>query len=411
MGHRTPLYQAHTSAGAKIVDFGGWDMPLHYGSQVREHQQVRQHAGMFDVSHMTVVDVSGADACTFLRHLLANDVARLTEPGTALYSVMLNHNGGVVDDLIVYYLHDTCYRLVVNCATREKDLAWMRAQSGDFTVTIDERPDLAIIAVQGPAALRALDAALVNEVLADDTETQNPLSHTTNILEQLDKLSPFHSITIDATHIAAKHSSEPWLIARTGYTGEDGVEIILPSEDAESLWNALRASGTEPVGLGARDTLRLEAGLNLYGHEMDEETSPLEANLAWTIAWQDETRDFVGRTALKAHGKPDYKLVGLVMMEKGVLRAGQTLSIIDASSSGSSRSGHITSGTFSPSLQCGIALARIPVENFSKIVTGAAQISVNIRGKSIPLELVKPPFVRHGKKTYVRYNADSGRST
>ena len=413
MSHRTPLYPAHVRAGAKIVDFGGWDMPLHYGSQVREHQQVRQHAGMFDVSHMTVIDVTGADALVYLRHLLANDVAKL-KPGAALYSVMLNHHGGVVDDLIVYYLSSETYRLVVNCATRDKDLAWIHAEAKTFAVNIAERADLAIIAVQGPQALAALDEALVNEgfikdvlvdgalieeALIEDALIDNIALTESDILEQLNQLPAFHGMTINETSLRANSDqtgSGPWFIARTGYTGEDGVEIILPGEDAERLWNALHAAGVKPVGLGARDTLRLEAGMNLYGHEMDDETSPLEANLGWTIAWQPEDRDFVGRKALSTQREQGsgIALVGLLMTERGVLREGQMVSVPHLT-----EQGVVTSGTFSPTLQQGIALARMPIA----LSQQSTQVSVEIRGKAVAVQIVKPPFVRHGKAVYRYY--------
>ena len=398
MSHRTPLYPAHVRAGAKIVDFGGWDMPLHYGSQVREHQYVRQHAGMFDVSHMTVIDITGADALAYLRHLLANDVAKL-KPGAALYSVILNHHGGVVDDLIVYYLSSHTYRLVVNCATRDKDLAWIHAEAKTFAVNIAERADLAIIAVQGPQALAALDEALVNDGFIKDALVDNAVPTESDILEQLNQLPAFHGMTINETSLrtsSGQTGSGPWFIARTGYTGEDGVEIILPGEDAERLWNALHAASVKPVGLGARDTLRLEAGMNLYGHEMDDETSPLEANLGWTIAWQPEDRDFVGRKALSTQREQGSGtiLVGLLMTERGVLREGQMVSVPHLT-----EQGVVTSGTFSPTLQQGIALARVPIA----LSQQSAQVSVEIRGKAVAVQIVKPPFVRHGKAVYRYY--------
>ena len=275
MGNRTPLYDTHVAMGGKIVDFGGWDMPLNYGSQMEEHHQVRRAAGMFDVSHMTVVDVCGTHAKPYLQYLLANDVAKLDgKPGKALYSGMLNHEGCVVDDLIAYnreghFLREGHYRLVVNCATREKDLAWMREVGRDYDVEIDERPHLAMIAVQGPEAI-----ARVTQVLPQ-------------YAEGIEQLSIFQA-----------YEADDWFIGRTGYTGEDGLEIVLPGEQAEALWKALAEAGVAPCGLGARDTLRLEAGMNLYGHEMDEQTSPLVANMGWTIAWIPEQRDFVGRQAL-----------------------------------------------------------------------------------------------------------------
>ena len=271
MGNRTPLYEEHLAAGGKLVDFAGWDMPIHYGSQIEEHHAVRHHAGMFDVSHMTVVDLTGERVRDYLRRLLANDVARLKDGGKALYSCMLNAAGGVIDDLIVYYLRDDYYRMVVNAATRKKDLAWLEEQAAAFAVTVTERPELAMIAIQGPDArdrvLGVLDAA-VAAIAAE--------------------LKPF----------VGAFAGE-WFIARTGYTGEDGFEIILPGDEAAGFWRKLREAGIGPAGLGARDTLRLEAGMNLYGADMDETVTPLESALSWTVAWEPPDRDFIGRAALE----------------------------------------------------------------------------------------------------------------
>lgn len=359
MGHRTALYQNHLDAGAKMVDFGGWDMPIHYGSQIEEHHAVRTGVGMFDVSHMTVVDVTGADAQAYLQKLLANDVAKLTRPGKALYSGMLNENGGVIDDLIVYNM-EGWYRVVVNCSTREKDLAWMQKQSAGFAVTIAERPDFAMIAVQGPEA-RDTVAKLLGEPRAS----------------LIRNLTVFQGL-----------SAGDWFIARTGYTGEDGLEIMLPNEQAGAFWERLKAAGVCPCGLGARDTLRLEAGMNLYGSDMDESISPLEAGMGWTIAWEPASRDFIGRKALeqeKAAGVKR-KQIGLVMESRGVLRGHQTV-ITPAGE------GEITSGTFSPTLGYSIALARVPA------ATGATA-QVDIRGKLNDVRVVRPPFVRNGKKVF-----------
>ncbi|MCK7596426.1 glycine cleavage system aminomethyltransferase GcvT [Microbulbifer sp. CAU 1566] len=359
MGNKTALYDTHVSMGGKMVDFGGWDMPLHYGSQLEEHHKVRRAAGMFDVSHMTVVDVDGAGAKDYLRTLLANDVAKLDgNPGKALYTGMLNEQGGVVDDLIVY-LRDPGYRVVVNCATREKDLAWMNEQAKAFEVTLTERPHLAMIAIQGPEAI-----GKVKDVLGIDW-----------------------AAAIDGLKVFNSFARGDWFIARTGYTGEDGLEIMLNNDDAAGFWTALAEAGVAPCGLGARDTLRLEAGMNLYGHEMDDDTSPLQANMAWTIAWEPDSRKFIGRDALeqeKAAGVEN-KLVGLVLEERGVLRAGQQV-VVD----GADRRGIITSGTFSPTLGYSIAMARVPVS-----VGDTAQ--VEIRNKLIPVRVVKPSFVRNGK--------------
>lgn len=347
---KTPFYDQHVAAGAKMVPFGGWEMPLHYGSQIEEHHAVRTDCGLFDVSHMTVVDIEGPGATGYLRRLLANDVARLTEPGKALYGAMLNERGGVIDDLIVYRRAND-YRCVVNAATREKDLAWMQSQLPE-EVKLKER-DLAMLAIQGPQALRKLSAVTA--------------------LAGLHELKAF-----------ALLESDNAFIGRTGYTGEDGFEVILPADEGITLWRALVEAGVPPIGLGARDTLRLEAGLNLYGQDLDEDTSPLASNLGWTVAWEPEDRAFIGRAAIASQrGRCPMKLVGLVLRARAVLRHGQR--VVTAAGEGV-----ITSGTFSPTLQCSIALARVPA--------GAADhCKVEIRGKQMNAEIVRPPFVRKGK--------------
>ncbi|MBU2012010.1 MAG: glycine cleavage system aminomethyltransferase GcvT [Gammaproteobacteria bacterium] len=357
MGQRTPLYDQHLALGAKMVDFGGWDMPLHYGSQVEEHHQVRRDCGVFDVSHMTVVDVSGEQARDYLQRLLANDVARLKSTGRALYSAMLNERGGVIDDLIVY-LTDWGYRLVVNASTRDKDLAWMQAQAVGFAVEVRERPWMAMLAIQGPHA-RARTSELVSQARAG-------LIHD---------LKPFQGM-----------ADGDWFIGRTGYTGEDGLEIILPAEQAPDFLSELVGAGIPPIGLGARDTLRLEAGLNLYGQDMTEDVSPLAANMGWTVAWEPTERDFVGRAALEQQRARDDlpKLVGLVLEERGVLRAHQVVRVNGVGD------GEITSGSFSPTLGKSIALARVPAGT-------AERAEVEIRGKWYPVRVVQPTFVRHGK--------------
>ncbi|MGB0733803.1 MAG: glycine cleavage system aminomethyltransferase GcvT [Pontibacterium sp.] len=365
MGHKTALYTAHQDMGAKLVDFGGWDMPLNYGSQMEEHNAVRTDAGMFDVSHMTVVDVTGSDAKEYLQYLLANDVARLQVKGKALYSGMLNDDGHVIDDLIVYRMTDPdvpgeWFRVVVNCATREKDLNWMAERSAQFDdVALTEQPDLAMIAIQGPNAL-----AKVTQVVSESRA------------KLINELAVFQG-----------SESEEWFFARTGYTGEDGLEIMVPEDEAVEFWQKLAEAGVSPCGLAARDTLRLEAGMNLYGNEMDEATSPLEANMAWTIAWEPESRKFIGRDALVAQKDAGVKnkLVGLVMESRGVLRAHQKV-IIDGVGEGET-----TSGSFSPTLGYAVALARVPV------ATGETA-DVEIRGKRVPVKVTRPVFVRNGKK-------------
>lgn len=351
----TPLHAAHLAAGARMVDFGGWDMPINYGSQIEEHHAVRNTAGMFDVSHMTIVDLEGDRTRAFLAHLLANDIGKLQVPGKALYSCMLNESGGVIDDLITYFLDDTHFRLVVNASTREKDLAWIRRQAEPFDVAVSEREDLAMIAVQGPQA-RAKFASLLDEALA------------TRALD----LKPFNAATIN-----------DWFVARTGYTGEDGFEVALPAGDAAGVWQRLVDAGVEPCGLGARDTLRLEAGMSLYGQDMDENVTPLESALGWTVA-MDSERDFIGKAALeqqKAQGVP-HRLVGLVLEERGVLRHGQAV-LTDAGD------GIVTSGTFSPTLEQAIGLARVPEAS-------GDTVKVDIRGRHLRARVVRPPFARNG---------------
>ena len=357
MGQRTPLYDLHLALGAKMVDFGGWDMPLHYGSQVEEHHEVRRDCGVFDVSHMTVIDVIGDQAKEWLQHLLANDVDRLNTPGRALYSAMLNEQGGVVDDMIVY-LMPTGYRLVVNAATREQDLAWMSAQAQGYAVQLLERPELALLAIQGPQARHKV-AELVSQARG----------------QLIQELKPFEG-----------QSCGDWFIARTGYTGEDGLEILLPADQAPAFFNDLVGAGISPIGLGARDTLRLEAGMNLYGQDIHLSVSPLSANMAWTIAWEPQSRQFIGRAALEAEkaGGVPLKLVGLVLEERSVLRAHQVVRIAGIGE------GEITSGSFSPTLSKSIALARVPTAT-------ADRAEVEIRGKWYPVRVVKPTFVRLGK--------------
>lgn len=361
MTDKTVLNATHRELGARMVDFGGWDMPISYGSQIEEHHAVRRDAGMFDVSHMTVVDLHGARTRDFLRHLLANSIDKLKITGKALYSCMLNEHGGVIDDLIVYFFDDAHYRLVVNAATRAKDLQWIEQQAGAFGVEVKERPDFAMIAVQGPNAR--------SKVLG--------LLHDTD-QARIGKLGKFSAAAAQGPH------GMPLFVARTGYTGEDGFEIIVPDEHAVALWNALAAAGVAPAGLGARDTLRLEAGMNLYGQDMDETVLPWEANLGWTIAL-DEGRDFIGRKALeqqKADGVPRV-MVGLVLDEKGVLRHGQKVLTANGE-------GEILSGSFAPTLNKAVGFARIPAGE-------PGEVRVDIRGREVPVRLVKYPFVRDGK--------------
>ena len=355
--HRTPLYSAHLESGAKLVDFAGWEMPLHYGSQLEEHHVVRRDAGMFDTSHMLAIDVQGAGAREFLRGALANDVARLQQPGKALYSCLLNEAGGVLDDLIVYFLREDLFRVVVNAGTADKDLAWLEGLRATRAPQLALRPrrDLAMIAVQGPQAREKTFHALPELGAA-----AAPLG------------AFFGMQAGDA------------FIARTGYTGEDGFELLVPASQAMASWKSLAAAGVRPCGLGARDTLRLEAGMNLYGQDMDESVTPLESGLAWTVALS-AARDFVGKAALLAK-KPVRELTGLVLPGRGgVLRAHQKVHTAKGE-------GEITSGGFSPTLERSIALARLPAG-----CAPGTKVQVEVRAKRLEALVVKPPFVRHGK--------------
>lgn len=357
MSKHTPLYNLHVAANALMVDFSGWQMPLHYGSQIEEHKAVREKAGLFDVSHMGVVEVTGEDTVPYLRYALANDVAKLKNTGDALYTCMLNENGGIVDDLIAYRFSDTYFRLVVNAGCRDKDFAWLEKLTQNFDVAIAWRDDLCLLALQGPQAIDDLKYPFGQDIA--DTVAQ---------------LKPFKSIVLEDNET---------VIARTGYTGEPGVEMMLPKDKALQVWDALIAHNIQPCGLGARDTLRLEAGLNLYGSDMTEETSPLTSNLTWTVSLTDESRDFVGKNALlqqKAQGIHE-TLVGLRMTDRGVLRNHQKVKIEGVGE------GEITSGSFSPTLGHAIAMARVPVSD-------ATQAMVERRGKWLPVEIVKPPFIK-----------------
>ncbi|MCD8504157.1 MAG: glycine cleavage system aminomethyltransferase GcvT [Burkholderiaceae bacterium] len=354
---RTPLYEAHVAAKARLVDFGGWEMPLHYGSQIEEHHAVRQNVGMFDVSHMRSVDISGPQSREFLRYLLANDVNKLKSTGRALYSCMLNPQGGIIDDLIAYYFADDQWRLVVNAACAEGDIAWMKrvAAAKSFDAVIAPRADLAMLALQGPRALEVL-----GHVRA---------SWSAAVID----VKPFTAVMFDDV-----------VVARTGYTGEDGVEIMLPADQVVDLWNDLLAVGVRPCGLGARDTLRLEAGMNLYGQDMDVLTTPAQAGLTWTVALADVAREFVGRAAITEFAATG-QMLGLKLQEKGVMRAHMTVATAHGE-------GEITSGTMSPTLGVSIAMARLP-----QGVSVGDEVHVNIRGKSVPAKVCQLPFVRHGK--------------
>jgi aminomethyltransferase len=357
---RTPLYDLHVALGARLVDFGGWDMPVAYGSQIEEHHAVRRTAGVFDVSHMCVIDLHGGRVRPFLRELLANDVVRLTQPGKALYSCMLREDGGIIDDLITYFLDEQWFRVVVNAGTREKDLAWIRGRAAAFGLDVRERRELAMLAVQGPQAR----AALASLLAADEARTAMGLE-------------AFFGAQLGA-----------WFVARTGYTGEDGFEVMVPARAAVELWKRLNERGVRSCGLGARDTLRLEAGMNLYGSDMDESNHPLESGLAWTVAFEPGERQFVGRAALeRARTAPGgRRLVGLLLADRAVMRSHQRV----LSPAGE---GQVTSGTFSPTLTRSIALARVP----AAAAGAGGEVQVEVRGRPFTARVVRPPFVRHGR--------------
>jgi aminomethyltransferase len=362
VGKRTPLFDMHKQLNAVLVNFAGWEMPIHYGSQLKEHHQVRHDVGMFDVSHMGIFDISGKDAFVFLRKLLANDVDTLSN-GKALYSCMLNERGTILDDLIVYQCADDSYRLVVNAATREKDWCWINSLVAGRQVSVSVREDLAMLAIQGPQAIQRL-----TKLLAVD----------------LNLLKPFSCL-----------ETQDLFIARTGYTGEDGVEIILPQEKAQDYWLSFLSENIAPCGLAARDTLRLEAGFNLYGLDMDETVTPFESNLAWTVKMEPQERDFIGRSALASQLSQGVsrQLVGLILAAPGIMRHHQQVQLNEH------MKGEVTSGGYSPTLEKSIGLARIPKTMQKKCL-------VEIRQKLIPADIIKPPFVRYGKKAFILESDD-----
>jgi len=357
MSKKTALHEEHIKLGARLVDFAGWDMPIQYQSQLDEHHAVRQGAGMFDVAHMSAVDLHGPRVREFLRKLLANDVAKLVVSGKALYSCMLREDGGIIDDLIAYFLSEDWFRLVVNAGTTDKDLAWLRQQAQAYGVEVKHRSDLGILAVQGPQA-RDQVCKLLPAALAESAR----------------KLTAFN-----ATH------QGDWFIATTGYTGEDGLELMLPHAELLKMWQQLAAAGVRPCGLGARDTLRLEAGMNLYGQDMDESKQPIESGLNWTIAWEPAERNFIGRAAIeKVRGASPRKFIGLVLEGRGVMRAHMKVRFADGTL------GETTSGGFAPTMKQSIAFARVETK-----AEGACE--VEIRGQWVAAKVVKPPFVRNGK--------------
>ncbi|MFN4263757.1 MAG: glycine cleavage system aminomethyltransferase GcvT [Thioalkalivibrionaceae bacterium] len=393
---KTPLFERHVALGARMVSFAGWAMPLAYASQIEEHHSVRSDAGVFDVSHMRVIDVFGAQARDFLRTALANDVAKLGsgDPavggdagassnivGSAQYSLLLAEDGGILDDLIVYRFSSDQYRLVVNAATAERDFETLLSCVVGFDCELEWRDDLALLAVQGPAALVRASSVLPPG------------------LKSIARCKPFQAIAERRPTGSKTRSMLGAMVARTGYTGEDGFEWALSQNDARAAWEALLDVGVKPIGLGARDTLRLEAGMWLYGQDMDETTDPFSVGLGWVVSLHDPERRFIGREGLETRkGAALATMVrGVVYRGRGVLRAGMDVfpGIVDAAAGDESKTiGHLTSGSFSPSLRCSIGLARLEQ---ASVGPETKTLWVRLRGQAVPLELVPPTFVRQGR--------------
>jgi aminomethyltransferase len=360
---RTPLHEVHRAAGARMVPFAGWEMPVQYAGVLPEVRAVRESAGLFDVSHMGRVRVRGRDALAYLQFLTVGDVSRLPEAGgTAQYSLLCLESGGVIDDIIVYRAGGEEFVVVINASNRPKDLAWMRHHAVGFNVSVQDESDATgLLALQGPRAV-----ALANEL--SDTD--------------LPSVARFGFVETDIAGV-------PVTAARTGYTGEDGFEMFCPADRAADLWTALVGAGATPCGLGARDTLRLEAALPLYGHEMDEDVSPYEARLSWVVKL-DKEEDFVGKAALteiKAAARRR-TLVGIEMEGRAIPREGYSLL---ASEEGGHIVGHVTSGTFSPMRGKGIALARVDAAHAAKNTA----LDVLIRDTRHPARVVALPFYKN----------------
>lgn len=362
---RTPLYEQHQALGARLVEFGGWDMPVQYSGIIEEHQAVRTKAGLFDVSHMGEFKVEGRDALAFLQYLVPNDVSRLAV-GQALYTQLCRPDGTTIDDLLIYHLAEEQYMLVVNAANIDKDYAWIESHAQKFAnVTLSNQSDTtALIALQGPLA----------------TSILQPLADI-----KLDEIKYYHFAPGQVSGIRC-------LISRTGYTGEDGFELYGPSVDAVELWQTLleagKPQGLLPAGLGARDTLRLEAAYCLYGHELDDETNPLEAGLGWTVKLK-KSSEFIGRGALQQAKEQGLKkrLVGIELLERGVPRSGYA--IYD----GEQRIGVLTSGSHGPTVQKSIGLGFVDPAHTS----AGTRVQIEIRGKRVAAQVVALPFYKRGE--------------
>jgi len=352
---RTPIHDLHVRLGGRMVEFAGWDLPVQYSSIVEEHRTVRTTAGLFDVSHLGRVELRGPGALDSLQHLATNDAAKL-EIGRAQYSLLLNERGGIVDDIFVYRL-PASYLIVINAATSQADIEWMRPRLRDAEL-VDRTAEEATISLQGPAAVRLLQP-LVDVDLAKLRRNE---------------------------HVEGRVEGRPMLIARTGYTGERGLELFPPSEQAAALFERLLAlEGVKPCGLGARDTLRLEAGNRLYGQDMDADTNPFEAGLGWVVDF--EKYDFVGRDALlriQEGGGPPRRLVGFETLERAVPRHGAAV-YVDGQAAGL-----VTSGSFAPSLERNIGFAFVP----PSAAEPGTEIGIDIRGRPAPARVVETPFFR-----------------
>ena len=351
--NKTPLHNAHIQLGAKMVNFSNWEMPISYSSLIKEHNAVRNAAGIFDVSHMSVFDFDGGNQIAFFKKIFANDIKKIYKDNKAIYGALLNEEGGILDDLIIYHANNK-FRLVSNCSTREQNKQWLEKYAVEFGVKVMERSDMGILAIQGPDAL-------------------NKILEIKEIDAQVNTLQSFGCMF-----------EGDKLYARTGYTGEDGLELIVPTQDINHLWDQALELGCTPIGLGARDTLRLEAGLNLYGNDMTINNHPYESNLGWTIDMSDKNREFIGKNALLSIDQSkSQKIVGIILQDKGVLRSGYEITHEQGK-------GVVLSGSYSPTLQSSIGLARVD-QGYKE------NGKVMIRNKVLNIDFVSPRFLGQGK--------------
>ena len=351
--NKTPLNKSHIELGAKMVNFSNWEMPISYSSLIEEHNAVRNTVGIFDVSHMSVFDFDGDNQVAFFEKIFANDIKKIYKDNKAIYGALLNEEGGILDDLIIYHANNK-FRLVSNCSTREQNRQWFEKHAVEFGVKVLERSDMGILAIQGPDAL-------------------NKILEIKEIDNQVNTLQSFGCMF-----------EGDKLYARTGYTGEDGLELIVPTKDINHLWDQALELGCTPIGLGARDTLRLEAGLNLYGNDMTINNHPYESNMGWTIDMSDENREFIGKDAiLSIDQSKSQKIVGIILQDKGILRSGYEITHEQGK-------GVVLSGSYSPTLQSSIGLARVD-QGYKE------NGKVMIRNKLLNIDFVSPRFLGQGK--------------